>query len=45
MKDYFSKHFKSLLNGLLCKNPSKRLNLEKAKNPEFFSGINWDDLI
>ena len=44
-KDYFSKNFKSLLQGLLYKNPEKRLTLEKAKQHPFFEGINWEDLL
>ena len=45
MKDYFSKQFTNLLEGLLKKDPNKRLTLEQAKKHKFFADLNWDDLL
>lgn len=41
---------KSLLSGLLVKNPCKRLgggesDAEEVKSHKFFDGLNWDDLV
>lgn len=44
MKDYFSKTFVSLLEGLLEKNIAKRLTLAKAKQHPFFKSIDWEKL-
>lgn len=51
MRDYFSKKLKSLINGLLEKDPSKRLGstamggtLSIKKHP-FFNGIDWDAVL
>lgn len=48
MRDSFSKKLKSLLNGLLEKDPNKRLGspatggIEAIKKHIFFQGIDWD---
>ena len=42
MPSYFSKNFKSLLDGLLAKNPRFRLTLEKVKSHAFFKGYDWE---
>ena len=44
MKEYFSKDFISLLKGLLCTNPKKRLSLDGIKKHAFFKKINFETL-
>lgn len=44
MRDYFSKHFKNLIYGLLEKNPERRLTLQQAKEHPFFKGVDWNNL-
>jgi serine/threonine protein kinase len=49
MKDYFSPEVKSLLSGLLERNPNKRLGCSSADASDimshpFFRDINWIDL-
>ena len=41
MKEYFSKDFTSLLNGLLNKNPSQRLKCSAIRKHPFFKKIDW----
>ena len=45
MKDYFSKNFKSLLNGLLAKKIPQRLTVHTAKQHPFFKSIDWEKLV
>ena len=45
MKDYFSKDFESLLQGLCAKDVKRRMTLEQAKNHPFFKNVNWTDLV
>lgn len=45
MKDYFSKDFKSLLSGLLEKNPRRRLTLKQCKSHPFFKKIDLDQVL
>mmetsp|Transcript_27851 Transcript_27851/g.42130 ORF Transcript_27851/g.42130 Transcript_27851/m.42130 type:complete len:178 (+) Transcript_27851:812-1345(+) len=45
MKDYFSKKFRNLLEGLLQKNPKRRLTLAQARSHEFFKGLNTADML
>jgi len=44
MKDYFSPDFTSLLQGLLCFNPKKRLSIEAIKKHPFFKKVNWETI-
>mmetsp|Transcript_41673 Transcript_41673/g.63677 ORF Transcript_41673/g.63677 Transcript_41673/m.63677 type:complete len:151 (-) Transcript_41673:501-953(-) len=44
VKDYFSKDFKRLLEGLLHKNPHRRLTLGQAKAHPFFKKMNWQQI-
>lgn len=47
MKSFFSKECKSLLNGLLEKEPEKRLGtngIDEIKNHPFFKSLNWKNL-
>ena len=46
MKSFFSLECKSLLNGLLEKDPYKRLwkNIDQIKKHSFFKSISWSDL-
>jgi len=47
MMPSFSSTVRSLLIGLLQKDPKKRLGFngaEEVKNHPFFKGIDWDDL-
>ena len=43
--NYLSKEVISLLNGLLFKDPSKRMTIKELKKHEFFIGINWEDIL
>lgn len=45
MKDYFSRDFVSLLEGLCSKNVKTRLTLEQAKAHPFFKKVNWNELL
>lgn len=45
MPKYISKEAKDLLNQLLNKRPDKRITLEKAKQHEFFKGLDWAKLM
>lgn len=44
MKDWFSRDFSNLLEGLLDKNPKTRLTLDKVKKHKFFAKTNFDDI-
>lgn len=44
MPRYISREAKDLLNQLLSKRPEKRITLEKAKQHEFFKGLDWEKL-
>lgn len=45
IKDYFSKSFSSLLQGLLEINPKRRLTIEQVKRHEFFKKVDWDKML
>lgn len=45
MKDYFSKNFSSLIEGLLQKNPNHRLTIPQIKEHPFFKKVKWQDVI
>ena len=41
MKDFFSKQFVSLLNGLMDKDVQQRLTLDEVKKHAFFKNVDW----
>lgn len=44
LKDYFSKNFTNLLEGLLNKRPQKRMTIDQIKNHPFFKDIVWEEV-
>eukprot|EP01017_Pseudomicrothorax_dubius_P032419 TRINITY_DN4249_c0_g1_i7.p1 TRINITY_DN4249_c0_g1~~TRINITY_DN4249_c0_g1_i7.p1 ORF type:complete len:343 (+),score=69.37 TRINITY_DN4249_c0_g1_i7:112-1140(+) len=42
---HFSAEVKSLIGGLLQKNPAQRMSLEEAKNHPWFNSLDWDLLL
>lgn len=44
MKDYFSKAFRSLIEGLLQKNPKFRLTIPQIKEHPFFKKVKWTEV-
>ena len=45
MKDFFSKEFKELLQGLLDYNPTRRLTIPQIKEHAFFKKMDWDKVL
>lgn len=45
VKDYFSKNFTSLIEGLLNKNPKSRLTIDQIKAHPFFKKTKWDEVL
>jgi serine/threonine protein kinase len=41
----FSHHAKSLLSGLLCRDPEQRLKVDQIMAHPFFAKINWSDML
>ena len=41
----YTKEIKDLITQLLDKDPSKRLDVEKIKDHQWFKDISWDDII
>ena len=45
MRDFFSKEFRSLLEGLLDYNPQRRLTIAQIKTHPFFAKVDWDKVL
>ena len=45
LKEYFSPSFKSLLEGMLDKNPNLRLTIPQIKAHKFFKDTKWDQVL